>query len=375
MTTRFRGAALAGALLLLAAPGGAQSLVSLAGTEFKGSPPPIPIYECVNRLENRPYVPGEAQACLNEILSTGYFEDGKIRVVRRGDNTVSLIFALRAPVTIVKRLDFQANVLLEKIRQWLRMNPNNLHEGMSFELDADWSTRSGIERYFQSLGRAVGVTAVVRLDYREKAADVLYRITEGPPIPAGPILPPYGGLCDDLVWNQDWSQLDQNVPIPLVEKLAQLQALACFSKEALEADQKRLEDSGLFDDVKLTFSGPPQGRKVSLDLKVRRVPISSVNVRFYGLLGQEAAQERQDLPLKPGEVYLRPKAEETIKQLTESYAGSRRTVKVFEDEEVTPNKELRVYFHILAYEEDEAYVNSQRVYGHRKEIQPVPSHK
>lgn len=334
----------------------------LSGVEFTGSVPGVPhLYDCIRNLKNSPQAEAEAQECLQSILSTGYFDAGSVEKKRSGAGKLVLLFHLSAPSATLRSMKIQvAEMDREPLERWLKKNPRNLQVGDIYEPGRDFATRDGIERFYLGRGRAVGISSTVRLDYAARTAELAYVVSEGPRTPPQPELPPYEDTCQDSVGALDWSDLDQYVPIPLVRDMVSLRDLgACFSKNALDADRKALENSQLFDTVKLTFSGPPADRQISLSLRGKRLVVSRVEVRFFGM--DEMKKFSAELPLKARQIYVRKQALESVQKLKMLYSTHDLQSEVFEHVDVSSDRSLNVTFEVLVYPRDQIWINGGKV--------------
>jgi hypothetical protein len=338
-----------------------------ADLEPIGSVPPIPgLYDCVHRLDGKPYTEQTkdlARACLSHILATNYFELGKIKENLSNEGVPVFTFVLKAPPLVVVKMELQTDTEdRQKLEEWLSKDENNLHLGAAYGPLKELATKAIIRQYFLSLGRAVGVSSSIELDYATRTSSLKFAVTEGPRVATEPVVPPYGNPCDDGIMALDWSNVDQYVAIPLVRDLVKIRdAGSCFSKEAVLADRVALEQSALFKGVKVMFSGPPGYRQVSFRLRGKPLTVDAITVRGYGLLDRFPDGSKINLPLKQGQVYTSKLAEESQGELARLYSRPGWRIEVFEHDEVCSGQQLCVTFGVLAFGDDELLINGRRV--------------
>ncbi len=331
----------------------------------EGSVPEVPgLYDCITQLGRAAYSPKNAQACLQAISETKYFTRAELKTRRLKNKRLELTFFLEAPTAIIRHFEIDTgDPEKNKLLAWLRLNPDNVHEGIPYSRSAEIATKIGIERYYSAQGLKVGVSSVVDLDYASHSARLAFSVTMGPKVPPEPVLPPYGSLCKDSVGAIDWSDFNQYVPIPLVQEVTKLNNVgACFSDEALNSDRRALEQLGIFSDVLLSYTGPVGFRQISLGLRSKPISVSAVSIREFGKSTDATSGQPPDLPLKAGAVYERANANASVKILELFFHAPDVQVAVSERDELTPDHVLVVYFEILFSPTDRLVINGHTVW-------------
>lgn len=353
-------AAMLGSLLLLGYQQGSTVSANVVG---HGSLPPLPqLYECVQRLDKAPYDAARSRACLASILASGYFENGHIDV-KSGNSKVFLDFVLTAPSLVIKGLKFEVNEPLRKrMLDWMaRSNggmPINVDQG--YEASRDDRTVELMNMFFWDAGRRAGITKDVWLNYKARTATVSYQVTLGPGmIPQQIVGSPGRPQCKPPAQGFNLTDVDDYVPVNLVEKMTKTYGFACFTARDMAEDRRWLEGSKLFREA----SYEVRDGEVMVRLRGRELTIKAVRVVGYGLLGKELAAD-SGLPLKAGHVYRRSEASAALNYLRAKYSEPEEVTRSYEDDSVTADGELIVNLQVLAYPEDTLTINGKALQPH-----------
>lgn len=346
--------------LLLAVPmhGERQANKCVARVVALGSLPPLPqLYDCVYKLTGKAYDAEAAKSCLNTILASGYFEDGRIDV-SPGSSIVR--FVLTAPSLTVHGVNFDvAADFKEAMLAWIQKTGDVVGVGDVYRGDRDDKTTEVLGFYFRDIGKNVGITRVANLDYRGGTAELTYRITMGPDTIPVRALPPYEPECEQRISMFNLTDIDDYVPVNLVEKMTKTHAFGCFSAVAVSDDSKALQDSKLFEGVRYDVEGDPNNRQVYLHIQGKPLQVKEVRIVGYGLLSQRTFTDSAALALHSGGVYQRSVANMSEDYLKNKYSGSDQIVDVTEDDQLTDDGELIVTLNVLGYEQDRVTINGK----------------
>jgi hypothetical protein len=224
----------------------------------------------------------------------------------------------------------------------------------------DDMTAEDIASFFAHIGQRVAVSRIAKLDYHLRTAEVSYRVFMGPPMKAKRAGPPFGDLCKRNMTVLNLLGVDDRVPLPLLEQLTETNFLTCFSEAAIARDTEKLRKSGLFEEVGYSVVGK-QDVKVSLQARGKPLKVSAVQVRGFGLLGGTPYPLDSPLPLKAGDFYSRTRASQSLDYLVQYFARNGWKITGAEAEELADRGVLKVYFDLLAAEEDQLFINGQRI--------------
>jgi hypothetical protein len=329
--------------------------------QVTGSAPPVPeIYSCLKEIEDSPYNEVSAHKCLQDILASGYFNEGRIEVdSMEGRKLVR--FILEAPELRIESLDIKTGIQrADTLRAWLQKDRRTLNEDDTYELYRDTSTRLGIRAYFSSRGQWVGISRTVELNYKTRSASLLYHIVEGPPIPAETPDPPYGPVCHEYVGTVVWNYLNDHVPVALVKRLGLIHSgFECFSSELVTRANETLQHSQLFQHAEVIVEGSSEERQVSFAVEGRELTVSEVSVVRFGLAALQQPADPQNLPLRSGDIYTRSKANDTKEVLERLHANPRWCIDIYEDAEIDDGGRVRITYYILANPKDEVILNGR----------------
>jgi hypothetical protein len=180
-------------------------------------------------------------------------------------------------------------------------------------------------------------------------------------MPVQGMLPPYGPECQELVGILNFTGIDDNVPIPLVDRLTKTQPFSCFNQNWLLRDQKQLEKSGLFKTVKYSVTGPPTYRQISVTIVDKPLRVQGVSVHCYGDSDGTARQSVDTFKVRAGSIYSRARAAADANFLKQVYAKPGEVTDVFEDEELLPGSRLHVTYNVLEYETTQFLVDGRKI--------------
>jgi hypothetical protein len=325
-----------------------------------GSVPPMPaLYSCVTTLNGRPYDSVAAKSCLNSILASGYFKDGHLDVAS-GSSSVTVRFSLAAPPLTVKDLDFEVQEPdKHRMLEWIIRTGQVMKPGELYDVGRDDRTIQILGMFFWDIGKRAGVTRDVNLDYQSGTAKLSYRITLGPDMVPIRALPPFEAECPIRLTTFNRTDVDDNVPINLVDKMTKTHAFECFDPVSASGDQKTLAGSGLFTEARYEIRGGARAKQVYLHMRGRRLKVKEVRIAGYGLLANTSLPPDPALGLQADTIYRRSAANACVEYLQGKYAQPNETVEVYEDDQLAPDNQIVVTFQILAYDQDLIVLNGK----------------
>jgi len=351
--------------LIAAMPVKSQVDQCIARVDGQGSLPPLPqLYECVRDLNGKPYDTEQAKSCLDSILASGYVKTGRVDVAK-GNSKAIVRFVLVDPPLIVKDLDFDVEGSLKApMLAWIQATGDILKVGDEYRENHDLKTREVIGFYFRHLGKQVGISRKIELDYHVNSAKVIYRITVGANIPPTRALPPYETACPQRIATFNLTGVDDSVPLNIVEKLTKTHAFGCFSADEVTNDTLKLRNSGLFNDVRydVRTESSKDDKEVDLHLIGKPLKVREVRIVGHGLLSGRSFPEDPTLGIQSNDQYRRSAADAARNYLTQKYAASHQVIDVTEDDELLPNHEVIVTFDVVAYGQDQLTINGAEFY-------------
>jgi len=321
-------------------------------------------FRCVSDLDGKTYNKGQIKNCLDSIAALPYVQSVNPESNNLPNGNVFVEFVVQAKELGVQELTFGVPLDDEKpIRHWIAKNPNNLRIGGVYTANAETSTFQGIRQFYAAKGTLVGIVPTVRLNYNKGDAQIRFDIVEGPHVSPKPVYYPYAPTCDDEVHYLDWSQVDQFVPVPLMESLIKLRALgACFAPEQIKTDEKALADSGLFKKAAVTYSGPRGERRVALNVQGRTIRVRKIAVAYYGSNEHcETTDIEPELALKAGDTYTRPRAELSIEYIEKACSMPGQWIEVIESDERADDLDLKVTFNVLRFPLQSVFIDGKKV--------------
>ena len=359
-TPRAYGTLLVAFLLVATMQAKPQAKECFAYVDAQGSSPPLPqLYSCARELTGKAYDAANAKSCLDSMLASGYFQNGRIETAS-GSAKITVRFILTSPSLVLKDLDFDVEGSpKEQMLAWIRNTGDILSAGDVYRENRDVKTREVLSFYFRDIGKSVGITRVANLDYHAGTAGLTYHITVGPDIIPIRALPPYEEECQQPVAMFNLSDVDDYVPINLVEKMTKTHGFGCFSAGAIAEDGKALQDSKLFNAVRYDVQGETNNKQVYLHIQGKPLKIKEVRIVGYGLLSHQSLANEPALPLRPGDPYKRSLADASEEYLKSKYAEPNQNLEVTEDDQLTADNELIVTFNVLAYEQDRVTINGK----------------
>jgi hypothetical protein len=336
----------------------------IAKTELQLEEGSIPPHDsnlrCISDLDAKPYSAELIDKCLHSIARARYILDARVETTNRNDGTHLVDFIVRAKTLITKDLTFAAEGI-GPLQDWIARNHNNLQKGGIYTPEAEASTYQAIKQFYLAQGIMVGIVPTVRLNYGSGVALVHFQVVDGPRVPRKPAYFPYGPACEDEVTYIDWSEVDEHVPLPLMESLLKLSALgSCFEPELMRQDQDTLKNFPLFETASVELSGTKGDRHLSVKVKAKPLIVGQITIHTFGSPVCSRGQESR-LPLKLGEIYTSLKARDSADYLSTSCGGSTRWTEVAETDEVMENGQLQVIFEVLGFPLQAVFVDGEKI--------------
>jgi hypothetical protein len=352
----WRGAAalLPVAILLLAVPASQpQKQKRFGGGLLKiiGSAGPFDD-DCVYHPDpGQPYDRAAAHRCLASMLAAGseYFQSGHIED-EIDDSEVVVSYILVAPILPVKKFDFDVHppAFRDGLLVSLDRSGEGLIAGGVYDYRDDQRTAQLIHWYFRDLGRRAGVTQSTILDYRQRTAEVSYKVTVGPGmtrVGRAAELPENCGLYPSGIERRD---VDDYVPLRLLDKFTKIRVFDCFNAATLQRDRQTLERSGLFTSVKLEVKPGDGGRMIEYHVRGRPLRVKEIRFQGYGLFKGRRFPIDASFPLHAGDVYRRSIADAICGDLEQKLKQPEATVEVYEDDDLTDDRQVIVTFGVMA---------------------------
>lgn len=358
---RICGVLLLGLLVVATMHAIPQAKKCSARVDAQGSLPPVPqLYSCVRELTGKDYDAANAKSCLDTILASGYFQNGRIETASGSSNLIVVHFILVAPSLVVRNLDFDVEGSpKEQMLAWIQNTGDILKVGDAYRGDRDGKTREVLGFYFRDIGKSAGISRLANLDYQAGTAGLTYRITVGPDIIPMRALPPYEAECPQRIAMFNLSDVDDYVPINLLEKMTKTHGFDCYSAASISGDSKALQNSKLFNTARYEVQGDTRDRQVYLHIQGKPLKIKEVRIVGYGLLSRQSLAKEGALPLRAGDQYKRSVADASEEYLKSEYVEPNQNLEVTEDDQLTADNELIVTFNVLAYGQDRVTINGK----------------
>lgn len=328
-----------------------------------GSTPPVPaLFECATSLRGKVYSQVASQNCLNRLLATGYFEEGRLGT-EHNHGKIVFVFHLKSPRLVVSNLDLQFNdVDRSNLEVSLDNTPGVLRQGEAYSQEAELATSRQISKFFFLLGRRVGVHSKTELDFKTKTAIVRYWVVEGPPGPGPGDLESYSfdQDCKEFVAVVDFRRSDDRVPLSLVQRLMKTHFGSCYDEASVRADAEALRNTGLFGNVAFLVEGTSERRNLILDIGGKPLNVFSVSVRCYGEPESKCQSITEELPLKTGMAYSRSADWLARDQIQKLLRKPHENLWVFEDINPEGNWALTIKYGAI-FERAELSINGKLV--------------
>jgi len=321
---------------------------------FNGSVPPVEgLFRCIYDLDGQNYEPKIVDSCLQRILASNYFERGWVESKAENDRQL-VVFRLEAPSLLVSQIDLPVGGEQEtELRSWLKKS-GALSLGDTYDVSGQLSTSLSIEYFYRTKGKLAGVSVQTFLDYTRRVARLTYQITEGPRIPPESFATPYSEIGPQDVIPVDWSGVNEYAPTPLIASLTSIRpGSAHFSTELLRRDEEALKESGLFENVEYRLIEEEAHRQVSLRISGKALRTKEVSIRGHGLLADASLRDKVFIPLVAGAIYRNSVAFQSNDALRRYLEKEGLRFHLFEEVETVSPHEVRVVFHIVAYEKDQ----------------------
>jgi hypothetical protein len=260
----------------------------------------------------------------------------------------------------VRKIEFVVHdPVKDRMLQWIKNTGQIVEAGDDYRDVRDERTADLIGMYFADMGRRAGVMRTVDLNYRTGTADLTYRITIGPDMVPMRAMPPFNPECNVPISSFNASDVDDYVPLNLVDKMTRTHAFGCFDTGMIASDQQWLRTSNLFREASFDVQDQDHAKDVSLHLRGKPFKVKEVHIVGYGLFSDNTFPNDTGLPLKAGDTYHRSAAHSTREYLKGKYARANKVVDVFEDDQLTDDKVLVVTFQVLGYEQSQVLVNGR----------------
>jgi len=355
-------------------PGCAQSGHDLGVyVESHGSVPPIPDwFSCVRELDKKTYEKVKARACLQSILSHPEVVRGKVSLHHYKEWDV-LTFRVESPSLVVTDVDLGiAPTDLAKVHELLAINGGALHPGSTYEFTGDASSTLVLDLLLRSQGRRAGIGRTVRLDYKQRTAQVAFKIWEGPSGYSEPLVPPYAEPCKITNDNFNWTDVDDLSPVSFIERKMKTKWCGCFSEKDVQDDMRMLKGMSFLAESNISVEGAGEQRNVSVRLRSHPIPIANIEVRGYGLLEGQIDSRVPPLTIHAGDAYSRSASRNVAQVLKKAFMKDGRQVRVFTDVEITAVGTANLEFGVLAYPDDLVYVNGVKFDGSFRDDANLP---
>ena len=355
-------------------PTGAQSKRELGvWVESRGSVPSIPDwFSCVGELHKEPYDKAKAQACLQSILSHPEILKGKASLHRYKERD-ALTFHLESPPLTVTDIDLGIGPAdLARVHELLAINGGALHPGAIYTSDGEASSTLVLDLLLRSSGKRAGISRTVHFDYKQKTAQVAFKIWEGPPGDPEPLVPPYAEPCKIMNGYFNWTDADDLSPVSFVERQMKTKWTGCFSEADAKDDLAALKEMKFLAEPNISVGGSGNMRSISVHLRSNPIAIGDIRVKGYGLLDGLVDSDTPPLSIHVGETYRRSVSRQAAKELKKAFMKDDRIVRVFTDVEISSEGKAKLEFGIMAYPNDLVYVNGVKFNGSFPDNADVP---
>jgi outer membrane protein assembly factor BamA len=338
-----------------------RAIVSSTAIKFDGTAPPLhSIYTCIQELRGRPYSQDETQKCVDRIKESNYFESVSATPRPLEANSMRLEFHLKAPALKIVELQYGISQLdKETLQAYLKKNGSTIGMGEVYDSAAQGMALQRMQQFFASEGRHVAISSRVVLDYRARTAQVQFKFFEGPRGPKESRFLVQNSGCKDEIEELNLTDVDDFVPLPLVEAQMKLRAFSCFDHSLAREDEAALQRTGLFRVVRFHVRGAQGARRVLVEIQGKPVTVSRVNVVGYGLIQHGPIENLGELPLKANDAYKGSAALRTLDHLARLYQRHGRRVDVLQDVRQVRGENVEVTFSVLVYDDDELCIDGQ----------------
>jgi outer membrane protein assembly factor BamA len=331
--------------------------------ESSGSTPPIgSIFDCATSLRGNPFSKVATQNCLNQLLKTGYFEEGSFRV-ERSDAKFLVVFHLKSPLLTVSQLSLEfTDPDKSNLEVSLDNNPDVLRSGRIYTQESELATSMHIHEFFFLQGRRIGLRSQTKLNFETKVATLTYSAVEAPPGPGPGDVEPYSieKDCKELIAVVDFQNVDDYVPLSLAQRLMKIHFGACYDPTSIQEDAETLRNTRLFQNVELSTKGTGNRRTLVAAISGKPLPVRSLSVKCYGEQESYCQSIARELPLKPGSIYSRSADWRAKRQIEDTLKKPQRNLWVFEDISSDGNSGLTIVYGAI-FERAELFVNGKDV--------------
>jgi hypothetical protein len=271
---------------------------------------------------------------------------------------------VKSPALVVTDLDWDvAHADIAQLQDMLAINHDAFHTGAIYTASGEASSMTTLDLLLRSRGKRGGVSRTVHLDYKQKTAQVAFKVWEGPSGTPEPLVPPYSAPCKILNSSFNWTDTDELSPVTFVQRQMKTKWFGCFSENDMEHDLAILKGMKFLSESNVSVEGTGEYRSISVRLRSHPIPIASLTVKGYGLLNGELESEVPALAIRKGDAYTRSTSHDAARRLKETFMMKGRQIRVFTDVEITAGDSAILQFGVLAYPDDEVYINGARFDG------------
>jgi hypothetical protein len=242
---------------------------------------------------------------------------------------------------------------------WLSRRPHHLSVGDVYDHSKEQLLLQDMGGFFESHKRRVEISTKIALDYPSSSAQLRFSFYD-----AGAKVQAEGAVgnkgCSDEIEELNLTDIDDSVPLPLVESLIETRAFSCFQEKLEQKDKAALLQTNLFTDVKFHITGSPGSRRISLEIRGKPLTVNDLTVRNVGAETNQVAA-LPEIPLRRGSTYSRSAARRSADILAAYFSQSNEIVHVFQEVKQSGKDSLSVEFLILRSERDSLFVNGKQV--------------
>jgi len=261
---------------------------------------------------------------------------------------------------------------LAKVHELLAINGGALHPGAIYTYDGEASSTLVLDLLLRSSGKRAGISRTVRLDYKQKTAQVAFKIWDGPPGNPEPLVPPYAEPCKIMNGYFNWTDADDLSPVSFVQGQMKTKWTGCFSEADVKDDLAALKEMKFLAESNISLEGSGNMRSISVHLRSNPIAIGDIRVKGYGLVDGLVDSDTPPLSIHVGETYRRSVSRQAAKELKKAFMKDDRTVRVFTDVEISSEGKAKLEFGILAYPNGLVYVNGVKFNGSFPDNADVP---
>jgi hypothetical protein len=276
----------------------------------------------------------------------------------------ALTFHIESPSLVVTDLDLDvAPTDLAKVHELLAINGSALQPGGIYDDLGDAASKVVLDLLLRSQGRRAGISRTVHLDYKQRTAQVAFKIWEGPLGTPQRLVSPYAEPCKIMNGYFNWMDADDFSPVSFIERQMKTKWTGCFSEADVQDDLAALREMKFITELNISVEGSGDVRSISVHLRSNPIPIANIRIRGYGLLDGLLEADVPPIAIKEGDTYSRSDARSVERMLQKTFAKGDRQVEVFTDVQITTAGKANLEFSVLAYPDDIVYVNGVKFDG------------